>query len=287
MMIALIGGVLLPGLIGFLTYRINDLLVRHDDGPLAVYANELAEQRSAVTRAKADAATHLNALAAKLGSMQAQVLRLNALGSRLAQMAGLDRREFDFNQEVGQGGPEAARVDGTPNVHEWLDNLTSGIEASKARLQALETLILDRKLNIAVAPTGWPAEGGFVSSGFGHRADPFTGHAAYHEGVDIAAHLGSQITAMGDGVVSFAGDKQNYGKVVEITHAEGLVTRYGHTLSLLVKVGDKVTRGYPIALVGSSGRSTGPHIHVEVLKNGHPINPADYLRQTSTLFARR
>lgn len=280
LLMGLVGGVLLPLLIGILTYKIEALLERHGGNPtrIAAFAAELTEQRMAVEHAKQSSATHLNALALKLGQLQAQTLRLNALGGRLTRMAGLDHREFNFDQDVAQGGPETPARGGTPNVAANLERLTKEINATQARLQVLETLLLDRRLTDAVTPTGWPTEGGFISSGFGHRADPFTGEGAFHEGVDIASRLGSPIRAMADGVVSFVGDKPNYGKTVEITHGRGVITRYAHTLSLLTKVGDKVSRGDPIALVGSSGRSTGPHVHVEVLKEGRAVNPAGYLR---------
>src|SRR5690606_37422750 len=159
-----------------------------------------------------------------------------------------------------------------------LERLGAEVQAAEARLKALETLLLDRRLTEAVTPAGWPTEGGYVSSNFGRRADPFTGRLAWHEGVDIAAKLGSAVKAMADGVVSFAGIKSQYGRTVEITHARGLVTRYAHTSELLVKVGDKVARGDVIARVGSSGRSTGPHVHVEVLRDGRQVNPRPYLR---------
>jgi murein DD-endopeptidase MepM/ murein hydrolase activator NlpD len=266
-------------LLGVLTFKIEALLEKHasPDDRLTVYAKELAEQSRAIERAKIEAGTHLNALARRLGQMQAQVLRLNALGGRLSHMAGLDSREFNFDAEVAQGGPETAALSGTLEVSASLARLANDVNASEARLKALETLLLDRRLTDAVTPAGWPAQGGFVSSGFGQRADPFTGNIAFHEGVDIASRLGSPIHAMADGVVSFAGEKPQYGRIVEITHGRGLTTRYAHTLSLLVKVGDKVNRGDTIALVGSSGRSTGPHVHFEVLKEGHAVNPAGYL----------
>jgi murein DD-endopeptidase MepM/ murein hydrolase activator NlpD len=245
---------------------------------VARYGKELAVQARSIERAKEEAATHLNALARRMGQLQAQVLRLNALGGRLSHMAGLDSREFNFDAEVAQGGPEHGIASGVLEVTGSLKRLTEEIKASEARLKALETLLLDRRLTDAVTPAGWPADGGFVSSGFGHRADPFTGQVAYHEGVDIASRLGSPIKAMADGVVSFAGEKAQYGRTVEITHGRGLTTRYAHVLSLLVKVGDKVNRGDAIALVGSSGRSTGPHVHFEVLKDDQPLNPGKYLR---------
>jgi murein DD-endopeptidase MepM/ murein hydrolase activator NlpD len=280
LLIILIGGLLLPVLFGVLTYKIHGMLDRYYGAPdrIARYEAELSAQRQRIERAKQEAATHLNALARRLGQLQAQVLRLNALGGRLTRMAGLDDKEFNFDADVGQGGPESGAVASGLEVTASLERLSADVSASEARLKALETLLLDRRLSAAVTPGGWPAEGGFVSSGFGHRADPFTGRIAFHEGVDIATKLGSPIHAMADGVVSFAGEKPQYGRTVEITHAQGLVTRYAHALALLVKVGDKVHRGDAIALVGSSGRSTGPHVHVEVLREGRQVNPAGYLR---------
>jgi murein DD-endopeptidase MepM/ murein hydrolase activator NlpD len=200
-------------------------------------------------------------------------------------MADLDTREFNFEADVAQGGPEAAGGNGVLEVAGSLARLNEDIKASEARLKALETLLLDRRLTDAVTPAGWPADGGYVSSHFGRRADPFTGRIAYHEGVDIAAKIGSNIRAMADGVVSFAGERSQYGLTVEITHARGLMTRYAHTQALLVKVGEKVSRGDPIAQVGSSGRSTGPHLHVEVLQEGRQVNPAKYLRPSSASLA--
>ena len=290
-LILLVGLLGLPILIGTLTYKIEALLERANGNPSLVgkLSTELKTQRREIEAAKSASATHLNALALKLGQLQAQILRLKALGSRLTRMAGLDHREFNFEQDVAQGGPESPTRGGKPDVAVALERLTQEIETSEARLKALETLLLDRRLSDAVTPAGFPTEGGFVSSGFGQRLDPFTGIAAFHEGVDIASRLGSPIRAMADGVVSYVGDKPNYGKTVEITHGRGLTTRYAHTLATLVKVGDKVARGDAIANVGSSGRSTGPHVHVEVLKDGRQVNPSAYLHQGERrqLLARR
>lgn len=283
LVIALVGGLFLPLFLGFITYRIQVVLDRHagSEDKIAAYSKELAQQSRALGYAKQEAATHLNALTRRLGQLQAQVLRLNALGGRLTRMAGLDAKEFNFETEVAQGGPETEIAGGGIEVAASLGRLSEEIKASEERLRALETMLLDRRLSDAMTPAGWPAEGGFVSSGFGKRADPFTGTVALHEGVDIASRLGSPIKAMADGVVSFAGEKAQYGRVVEITHGNGLVTRYAHMLSLLVKVGDKAARGDVIGLVGSSGRSTGPHVHFEVLKDGKAVDPVKYLRAAS------
>jgi murein DD-endopeptidase MepM/ murein hydrolase activator NlpD len=278
--IAVVGGVLLPLFLGIITYRIQILLDRHAgaEDRVVAYGKELARQSRQLELAKQDAAIHLNALTRRLGQVQAQVLRLNALGGRLTRMAGLDGKEFNFDTEVAQGGPESGVVGSGTEVAAALERVANEIKSSEERLRALETLLLDRRLTDAVTPAGWPAEGGFVSSGYGRRADPFTGQIALHEGVDIAARMGSPIKAIADGVVSYAGEKANYGRVIEITHSSGLVTRYAHTLSVLVKVGDKVARGDAIGLIGTSGRSTGPHLHFEVLKDDRAVDPGRYLR---------
>jgi murein DD-endopeptidase MepM/ murein hydrolase activator NlpD len=280
MAILLVGVLLLPLLLGFITFRIQTLLDRHNDpdDQLRHYARELAQQARNVETARNEAATHLNALTRRLGQLQAQVLRLNALGGRLTRMAGLDKREFNFDTDVAQGGPETGDNAANSALLNDLSKLGHDIKAAEARLKALETLLLDRRLSDAVTPAGWPADGGFVSSGFGKRADPFTGHIAVHEGVDIASRLGSPIKAMADGVVSFVGPKSHYGNVVEVNHGNGLVTRYAHASTLSVKEGDTVKRGEVIGAVGSTGRSTGPHLHLEVLREGRAVNPTAYLR---------
>ncbi len=282
-LIALVVFVALPVLLGIIAYHAQDLLSDYStDSQLAAQRRELAAQRIAVTEAKRNAETHLNALALRLGQLQAQVLRLNALGSRLTRMAGLDAREFNFSAEAAMGGPEKAiATSNPPEPMSSLDQLAREIERHQERLAALENLLLDRKLNAAVTPSGWPVEGGWISSGFGQRADPFNGHQSVHEGVDIASHMGSPVLAVGDGVVSHSGERAGYGMLVEVTHESGLITRYAHTSATLVKVGDRVKKGQSIALVGTSGRSTGPHLHFEVVRNGSPVNPMRYLQQAS------
>ncbi len=151
------------------------------------------------------------------------------------------------------------------------------IAAQRERLTGgLEPLLLNTQLEAVVTLSGWPVKEGRISSGFGWRVDPFSGRPARHNGVDISNRLGATIRAIGDGEVDYAGRKSGYGLLVEINHGN-VVTRYAHTKENLVEVGDRVERGQPIARVGSSGRSTGPHLHFEVVKNGYPVNPAGYL----------
>ncbi len=281
---AIAGLVVLPLVVGQVFYRIHDRL-RGDNGPaaavVAVHQQELVAHRAALAKARKHTETHVNALAQRLGQLQAQMWRLNALGSHLARMVGLDKNEFDFTREPAMGGPAPRPIiePVAPALFPALDALDTRLANQGERLQALETLLMNRQLEAAVTPSGWPVQGGWVSSGFGWRVDPFTGRRALHEGVDIASRLGSPIHAMGDGVVSHAGPKAGYGLMVEVTHGN-IVTRYAHAKSVLVKVGDRVDRGHPLATVGTSGRSTGPHVHFEVLRDGKFVNPNPYL-QTS------
>jgi len=291
-MIVITGLVLLPAVVGVLAYKLTDFYQRQNGDPaLAAYRKELIQSRAVLRKTREEATRHLNALALKMGSLQAQTLRLNALGSRLTRMAGLDGREFSFDTPPGVGGPEksSATVVATvsPDITRSMDVLAHDLDRSQARLMALESMMMDRKLVAAVTPAGWPVQGGWVSSGFGARMDPFTGHQGIHEGVDIAARMGGPIYALGDGVVNFAGEKSGYGLMVEITHESGLVTRYSHCSSTIAKAGERVTRGQEVAKVGTTGRSTGPHLHLEVIRNGRPVNPVAYLDSSSNQFAKK
>lgn len=278
----------LPAIIGVVTYKVTTYLDPVSGTREPEYVRQqvalLTTERRAIEQTRRDAEIHLNALAQRLGHMQAELLRLNALGQRLARMAGLDRREFDFSEPPAMGGPEAARSLSSLSVPDFLSQLeqVSGQLGKRSeRLAALESTLLDKKLHAAMHPVGWPTAGGWVSSGFGLRSDPFTGRSAYHEGVDIASRFGSVIKAMGGGVVSHAGVKDGYGLTVEVTHGNGYITRYAHCSAVLVRVGDRVTKGQDIAQVGTTGRSTGPHLHFEVLREGKAVNPGSYLKSAS------
>ena len=275
----------LPAVMGVVTYKIHGLLSTQSAMRSPEYLQQqerlLAAQRLEIETARRNAEIHLNALAQRLGYMQAQMLRVNALGQRLTRMAGLDKREFDFSEEPAMGGPESSAAVSNLPVEDFiksLDSLSASIENRSQSLAVMEGLMMDRQLQAAVFPGGWPTEGGWVSSGYGQRTDPFTGQKAYHEGVDIASRMGSFIKAMGGGVVSHAGQKDGYGLLVEVNHGNGMLTRYAHASAVLVKVGDRIQKGQNVALIGSSGRSTGPHLHFEVLRDGRAVNPQSYLQ---------
>lgn len=241
---------------------------------------EVDEQRKKLRESRQRLGDQLDSLGQRLGQIQANVSRLNALGQRLTDMAGLDRDEFSFDNPPAMGGPERPAPWGRihePELSESLDMIEIALDKKENELQVLEALLTDRALHKKQYPQGWPAQDGWISSGYGYRTDPFTGRKAFHEGVDIAARPGTRIRALADGVVSYAGRKPGYGLVVEINHGNGYQTRYAHARKLIAKVGQRVRKGDTVALVGSTGRSTGSHVHVEVLKNGQAVNPRMYL----------
>jgi murein DD-endopeptidase MepM/ murein hydrolase activator NlpD len=215
----------------------------------------------------------------RVGQMNANMIRLDALGKRLTRMANLNDGEFDFGNPPAMGGAEGA--DGQPaqipNLTAMVDQLQNQLSSREQQLGVLENLILTRELNKQVYPEGRPVQDGWISSYFGQRSDPFTGYSAVHKGVDFAGPEGSKVSSVAAGLVTFAGERAGYGEMVEINHGNGLATRYCHNEKLLVKQGDMVRKGQDVALMGSTGHSTGPHLHFEVLKNGAQVDPLRFI----------
>jgi len=237
-------------------------------------------QQAEIAEARQSAQADIDALTLRLGQMQAQMLRLNALGGRLVGQSDLDKAEFDFNAVPAVGGPEdVANRQSVPlaDFLSMLDQLEAEMEDRDQKLSVLESLLMSRSLSERVMPSGRPVEDGWLSSRYGKRNDPFSGKQDFHKGLDFAGKKGSEVIAVGDGVVSWAGKKSGYGKLIEINHGNGYATRYGHNQSHMVKVGDTVKKGQQIALMGSTGRSTGPHVHFEVLRNGKKVNPSEFI----------
>ncbi len=223
----------------------------------------------------------VNALAMRVGQMNANVIRLDALGKRLTRMAKLDDGEFDFGNPPSLGGGETA--DGqpaqVPDLTAMVDDLQTQLSSREQQLGVLENLILTRELNKQVYPEGRPVEDGFISSYFGRRTDPFTGYLAVHKGLDFAGPAGSKVSSVAAGLVTFSGAGAGVGQMVEITHGNGLAPRYCHNEKRLVKQGDMVSKGQEVALMGSTGHSTGPHLHFEVLKNGTQVDPLRFIAE--------
>lgn len=256
-------------------------LARQPLKEIQAFRGEIATQRTEVEKLREEARENLNAFSVRLGQLNAHVIRLDALGDRLTRMARLDEGEFNFDNSPAQGGPEMlddVEADSLPNLVSSLESLALQIEDREQQLTVLENLLMNRNLQDQVVPAGRPITKGWLSSYFGVRTDPFTGKRARHYGLDFAGTAGGEVVAVGAGVVTYSGPRYGYGNMVEINHGNGFVTRYAHNKENLVAVGDVIKKGQQIALMGSSGRSTGPHVHFEVLQNGKVVNPLQYIQ---------
>ncbi len=224
---------------------------------------------------------NLNAMAVKLGEMQAQLLRLDTMGERLAAMAGVKPQELKAFERAsdGRGGPllNPSSMSST-ELQRAVDSLARQVEAKSDAISMIESQLLEERIKKSLLPTSLPVEAQWNASAYGWRVDPFTGERAMHEGVDFVAMPGTQIRAAAAGVVVAAERHPQYGYLVEIDHGKDLTTRYAHASKLLVKPGQLIKRGQKIAEVGSSGRSTGPHLHFEVRIRGIAQNPDRFLR---------
>ena len=251
---------------------------------VAAMRAQLTQQRATLAALDADSHRDLDALALQLGKLQAQATRLNALGERLTHVGKLDDGEFDFTSAPAMGGPEepGPELVAALPIQQGVDALRVAFDRQEAQLDVLENLLRDRKIDNALLPRGMPVAQGYISSGFGARSDPFDGHSATHLGLDFDAPFGSDVMAVADGVVTWSGQRSGYGNVVEIDHGNGYMTRYAHNSANLVEVGARVHAGQAIALVGSTGRSTGPHCHLEVWLDGKPLNPLTFVQATRT-----
>ncbi len=222
--------------------------------------------------------------ARNIGEMQARLSRLDALGERLVGAAKLDDSEFNFALQPAFGGPRI--VQSYPvaienmGVDDGIHRLNSRLTRVDAQLAAIDYILQQQRSEQTARPHAWPSEGGWISSHFGIRTDPFTGKPARHRGVDLANRFGAPVLSASRGIVTFAGKMKDFGYIVDVAHGYGYVTRYGHMSSIMVSVGDDVKDGQLIGRVGSSGRSTGPHLHFEVHRYGQQLDPANFLPRT-------
>jgi murein DD-endopeptidase MepM/ murein hydrolase activator NlpD len=260
--------------------------VKSVDGRLPVdivgmWAGEIQQQRQQLVATRELVENNTSALARRLAQLHAHVMRLDAAGARLTEIAGLDKGEFNFSQAPALGGPET-EGEGQPlavdQVLASLDTFEQQLTDRERQMRVLEDLLLASRLQKEVRPSGWPVENGWISSLYGMRMDPFNGLRSFHAGMDFAARQGANVQAVAAGIVSDVADRFGYGLLVEINHGNGFVTRYGHNDSALVHVGERVRKGQSVALIGNSGRSTGPHVHFEVLLNGRAVNPYQYIQ---------
>jgi len=244
---------------------------------------ELTEYQTQVSSIRLSVEENMSALAQRLGQVKAHVIRLDALGERLIEKVKLDKGEFDFDNvpALGGPGPSSKKAQKTLTTEEFLgslDELSAKMKQSSLQLDILESMIMNKELHAEVFPSGRPIKRGWISSYFGYRNDPFTGRRAHHDGIDLAGKKGSEVIAVASGVVTWAGKRYGYGNLVEINHGNGYVTRYGHNEDIKVKVGQTVKKGETISAMGSTGRSTGPHVHFEVIRHGRTVDPMKYVK---------
>jgi murein DD-endopeptidase MepM/ murein hydrolase activator NlpD len=241
----------------------------------------VAAQQGETQKAREFVQQNLNAMAVKLGEMQAQLTRLDALGERLSTVAGIKPQEFRMNEPPGLGGAQSSSFPGQnlsmQEFNEKLSTLSRQMENRTDLLGVLDAQMFEQAVKKKLLPTMLPVAGTYNASSFGMRIDPFTGQHTMHEGMDFIAETGETIVAAAGGVVQFAGFHPQYGNMIDIDHGNDLVTRYAHTSRMFVKEGDIIPRGRKIALVGTTGRSTGSHLHFEVRFKGAAQNPARFL----------
>ena len=246
---------------------------------------KLDEQRNSINNIRQENEGTLDALSIRIAQMNARMIRLDALGRRLIDMANIDDGEFDFDSNPAVGGPEEPMLAGL-NIaaFEMLDAMNllgEQLSNREAQLDTLESVLMNQNLKDRVYPQGRPVSAGWISSYFGKRTDPFTGKAAIHTGIDFAGKSGAEITAVADGIVTWSADRYGYGIMVELNHGNGYSTRYAHNLENLVSIGDEVKKGQVVALMGKTGRATGPNLHFEVLHNGSRVNPLKFIREST------
>lgn len=276
----------IPVILGYYGYHFSSLRNAdfYKDEASQAWMDDLKSQKADVEQIRQNTLAQLQALSLKMANLQARILRLDALGQRLTEISELDDGEFDFTQTPAIGGPESIEEEEleVPDFIQALDNLTREIEDKQQQLELLDSIMVDQQIQSASFLSGRPIDRGRISSPFGRRIDPFTGNLAWHQGIDFATgRTGIDIKAVASGIVTFADEKQGYGLMVKVNHGNGYETLYAHDEKLLVKPGDIVKKGQIIALSGNSGRSTGPHVHFEVHKNGRVVDPSSYVHRTS------
>lgn len=239
------------------------------------------QQAAQVKELELETSANLDALALQMGSIRAQAMRLDALGERLVDQGGLDQGEFDFSVVPAVGGysDSIGESQSIAEITSELESVGRLLRDRAGKLDLLQDMIMSRELRKEILPSGYPLKQGYVTSGYGSRTDPFTGKKKFHKGVDFAGKRGTEIIAAAAGVVIKSERHRGFGNIVELSHPDGYVTRYAHNQKNLVEEGELVEKGQTIALLGSSGRSSGPHVHFEVNQNDRSVNPSRLIKK--------
>lgn len=258
------------------------------DNSIGEMQHQLVVQQSHVDAGREQLDSSLAAMTGKLAQMRSRLVRLDALGEQLTQIASLEDGEFDFSVAPGLGGPDESLVNEVANsvdiqqeLATMFARLDNSLNSRESQLNVLQSMLTENKLKSERMVAGRPITKGWMSSEYGMRVDPFHGDKRWHGGVDFAGRKGSDIIAVASGVVTWSGERSGYGLMVELNHSDGYITRYAHNDKNVADLGAIVKKGDVIAKMGSSGRSTGPHVHFEVFKNGRTVDPASYIRRTS------
>jgi len=247
------------------------------------WEHDLTQQRKELDKIREQTDEQLVGLTLRMAELQTRLTRLDALGERLIDQSKLDKGEFNFGDLPAIGGPsrqDVGSVYQAPGIVNVLDELSEQIDNREQQLEVLDSILGEKKITSDTFVAGLPIRKGWMSSRYGMRTDPFTGRLAWHGGVDFAGKTGSDIVSVASGVVTWASKRYGYGLLVEVNHGNGYKTRYAHCNEITVKVGDVVRKDQVVALMGSTGRSTGPHVHFEVYKNGRTVDPAAYIHRT-------
>jgi len=241
--------------------------------------------RAAIASLREHSDAHLDALALRLGSLQARTYRLEALAADLAQSSGIDPKELQMDASPGMGGVRQADVDpgkwSFADLDTRINELEQQFNGEQARMDLVRAAVRGRQMVRRHTPSGRPIASGWMSSRFGRRTDPFNGKPDWHGGLDFAGKMGTPVLAVADGVVTWARNRFGYGLMVEIDHGNGYLTRYAHLSHADVSAGDRIRAGHSVGEMGSSGHSTGPHVHFEVLEDGKRVNPIRFVQAVS------
>jgi murein DD-endopeptidase MepM/ murein hydrolase activator NlpD len=231
----------------------------------------LQEQAALVDSLKVNTDEKLGVLVSQLSAMRAQVEHLDSISASLAEKHGLTTEDFTLSESL------LATEQPNESISQSIEKLSEALAFKIKQIDALESILIGLNIEQESKLAGRPVSKGWLSSYYGMRKDPFNGKPTMHKGVDFAGKAGTGVIATGAGVVTWSGKRSGYGNLIEIDHGNGLRTRYGHNDKLKVQVGDVVTKGQVVASLGSTGRSTGVHVHYEVLKNGRQVDPLPYI----------
>jgi len=273
----LVSSIVLASLLVLISSRSTENL-QESLARVSVVKTGLLNEQEKVQQVQQKTVDELRALKTQLAQMEARLREIDVLSQHVAEQAGIDYPDLVLQPSLSNQQLDAD--DGTLARHPLvsdIEGLDNRLADKVKQLQALESVMLGHHIQDISEVAGRPISSGWLSSYYGVRKDPFSGKPTMHKGLDFAGKEGDPVIATAAGLVTWAGERSGYGYMIEIDHGNGLVSRYGHNALLDVEMGDVVTKGQVIANMGSTGRSTGVHVHYEVLRNGKQIDPLPFV----------